>query len=70
MDERAQQIGTRAATTTLAIAYVFWLGVALSKFIGTGRNETAATEIVFLTLTRMSACPSPDFTNTPTSRNS
>ncbi len=51
MDERAQQIGTRAATTTLAIAYVFWLGVALSKFIGTGRIETAATEIVFLALT-------------------
>ena len=51
MDERAQQIGTRAATITLAIAYVFWLGVALSKFIGTGRIETAATEIVFLALT-------------------
>ena len=51
MDERAQQIGTRAATTTLAIAYVFWLGVALSKFIGTGRIETAAAEIVFLALT-------------------
>ena len=51
MDERAQQIGTRAATITLAIAYVFWLGVALSKFIGTGRIETAAAEIVFLALT-------------------
>ena len=51
MDERAQQIGTRAATITLAIAYVFWLGVALSKFIGTRRIETAATEIVFLALT-------------------
>ena len=51
MDERAQQIGTHATTTTLAIAYVFWLGVALSKFIGTGRIETAATEIVFLALT-------------------
>ena len=50
MDERAQQIGTRAATITLAIAYVFWLGVAFSKFIGTGRIETAATEIVFLAL--------------------
>ena len=50
MDERAQQIGTRAATTTLAIAYVFWLGVAFSKFIGTGRIETAAAEIVFLAL--------------------
>ena len=50
MDERAQQIGTRAATITLAIAYVFWLGVALSKFIGTGRVETAAAEIVFLAL--------------------
>ena len=50
MDERAQQIGTRAATITLAIAYVFWLGVALSKFIGTGRIETAAAEIVFLAL--------------------
>lgn len=51
MDERAQQIGTRAATITLAIAYVFWLGVAFSKFIGTGRIETAAAEIVFLALT-------------------
>ena len=51
MDERAQQIGTRAATITLTIAYMFWLGVALSKFIGTGRIETAATEIVFLALT-------------------
>ena len=51
MDERAQQIGTRAAIITLAIAYVFWLGVAFSKFIGTGRIETAATEIVFLALT-------------------
>ncbi|WP_130874553.1 hypothetical protein [[Pseudopropionibacterium] massiliense] len=50
MDERAQQIGTRAATITLAIAYMFWLGVALSKFIGTGRIETAAAEIVFLAL--------------------
>ena len=50
MDERAQQIGTRAATITLAIAYVFWLGVAFSKFIGTRRIETAATEIVFLAL--------------------
>ena len=50
MDEREQQIGTRAATITLAIAYVFWLGVALSKFIGTGRIETAAAEIVFLAL--------------------
>ena len=50
MDERAQQIGTRAATITLAIAYVFWLAVALSKFIGTGRIETAAAEIVFLAL--------------------
>ena len=76
MDERAQQIGTRAATITLAIAYVFWLGVAFSKFIGTRRIETAATEIVFLALfccgspARMSTCSSPDFTNTPTSRNS
>ena len=51
MDERAQQIRTRAATITLAIAYVFWLGVAFSKFIGTGRIETAAAEIVFLALT-------------------
>ena len=51
MDERAQQIGTRAATIILAIAYVFWLGVAFSKFIGTGRIETAAAEIVFLALT-------------------
>ena len=51
MDERAQQIGTRAATITLTIAYVFWLGVAFSKFIGTGRIETAAAEIVFLALT-------------------
>ena len=50
MDEREQQIGTRAATITLAIAYVFWLGVAFSKFIGTRRIETAATEIVFLAL--------------------
>ena len=50
MDERAQQIGTRAAAITLAIAYMFWLGVALSKFIGTGRIETAAAEIVFLAL--------------------
>ena len=39
MDERAQQIGTRAATITLAIAYVFWLGVAFSKFIGTQRDR-------------------------------
>ena len=29
---------------------MFWLGVALSKFIGTGRIETAAAEIVFLAL--------------------
>lgn len=50
MDERAQQIGTRAATITLTIAYMFWLAVAFSKFIGTGRIETAAAEIVFLAL--------------------
>ena len=50
MDERAQQIGTRAATIALTIAYMLWLAVALSKFIGTGRIETAAAEIVFLAL--------------------
>ena len=50
MDERAQQIGTRAATKALDIANVLWLGVAFSKFIGTRRIETAATEIVFLAL--------------------